>query len=414
MRRRRVLALAGAGVTSALAGCGGNGSDGDTEAELGTTDATAGASPNSDEGSTTADTREGQTATPSDPAFTVTEVTGPETVPIGRPFSVRVTVRNDGAAGTFTGTVETDGEPAPATETLEADLGAGETATLDVEIDPPRSLEPITVTLASASASHEVSVGPQAPASGERVRLIENVEFTFDAVSYPNSLFYEAPGTLSRVDRVLTPPTDRRLVVVRATFENVGTAAVRVDGSLFGVAGGDLFAELPGGVAPSNAEFDAAALAPESELRIPSTETREAVLIGLVPVEPSDSSAVIYQQAPESDPAVRFELPTPETGPSEFTLEAVDAPDTAQEGQSYDITVTVSNEKAAGTFRGVFQYDDDGEWATLGTADEPLVRREFEAGETRQITVANSPGVTGTFTYRLAPLTDTEWTTNLE
>lgn len=412
MRRRRLLALAGAGVTSALAGCGGNGSDGDTEGEPETTDSPDEDSTDSIDEQPSTDTDEASTATPSEPAFTVTDVTGPETVPIGRPFSVRVTVRNDGAAGTFTGAVETDGGPAPATETLEADIGAGETATLDVEVEPPRMLGELTVSL--ASASHEVSVGPQTPASGERVSLIENVEFTFDAVSYPNSLFYEVPGGLSRVDRVLTPPTDRRLVVVRATFENVGTEAVRVDGSLFGVAGGDLFAEFPGGVAPSNAEFDATALGPESELRVPSTETREAVMIGLVPVEPSDSSAVTYRQAPESDPAVRFELPTPETAPSEFTLEAVDAPDTAREGQTYDVTVTVTNGGGPGTFRGVFQYEDDGDWVTLNTADEPLVRREFDADETRQITVANSPGVTGTFTYRLAPLTDTEWTTDLE
>jgi len=406
MRRRRVITLAGAGVTSALAGCGGNGSDGDSEDDPETTGDTD-EQPSNDEDETS-------TATPTEPAFTVTEIAGPVTVPIGRPFSVRVTVRNDGAAGTFTGTVETDGDAAPTTETLETDVGAGETATLDVEIEPPRSLGTITVTVTSASASHEVSVGPQTPASGEQVSLIEDVEFTFDSVSYPNSLFYEVPGGLFRVDRVLTPPSGRRLVVVRATFENVGTEAVRVDGSLFGVAGGDLFAAFPDGVALSNAEFDTPALGAESELRIPSTEARKAVMIGLVPVEPSDTPAVTYRQAPESDPAVRFDLPAPETTPSKFSLDSVDAPDTAQTDQAYDITVTVTNLGPSGTFRGVFQYDNDGEWVTLGTADQPLVRRKFDADETQQITIANTPEVTGKFTYRIAPLTDTEWTTELE
>jgi hypothetical protein len=159
-------------------------------------------------------------------------------------------------------------------------------------------------------------------------------------------------------------------------------------------------------------EFERPPLAGDTSITIEQTQTANFVLFVQLPTDDaSDGITMGYQRTGSNTPAIEFTLPGIDSPLPAFEVESIDAPSQATEEEPYPISITIRNTGDPGTFRGVFEYEDDGGWIMLYTADNPVIERTVDAGESTEIVITNESGLSGEFRYRLAPFTGQTWTT---
>lgn len=398
MNRREYLALGGIAVSGALAGC----------SETSTDDSDGG---NGDEG----DSDEAAAAA----SFTDVTISAPNAVTVDGEFSVTVSATNEGdAAGDYEDELVATEGPIDLEESIAfTGVEAGETATTEFGPFAVDHVAECAFELTDAGVSHDLSVEPLTAAVDETLSLGDGLEATLREVRYQSSLFYTesvSAGLSSQsAGRVFTTPDGVSLVVFELEFENVGTSDATVASDAFAFSESDFYTSLSGGQPLESATLESEPFAAR-ELMLSPSETAEGWLLAQIEADASGTPTLGYHRSGTSSTDLRWELPLEGDEPATptFELVAVDAPDAAS--QSYEITATVRNtSNVDGTFRGVLQYENGGDWFELTTATQSRFEAEVPAGETREISAINEPSASGEYTYRLAPFDEEEWTTDL-
>jgi hypothetical protein len=361
------------------------------------------------------DPGDGGGGTPAPPNVTDVSLSGPETATVGEDLTLTLSARNDGGQeGTYEDTVTVVEGNSEFEESVSLTVPAGETAETEVG---PVTLETggeYAFELSSGADSLAVTAEPQSAAVGGRLRVSENVRATLSAADYRQAVFYRYGGGLSGAQTgVLSAASGRTLALFRLEFENVGTDPASVDPETFELDAGSFYDGLPNGAGLDRADLDGD---PVAGLTLQASQTRQGWLLAQVPREAASDGLELSVQrdARQTPPEGVWSISAADGFPT-FELVSVDAPSTAQSGTGYEIAVEVRNAgDAAGTFRGVLQFESDGGgWGQLGTADPFRLAAEIPAGETERLVSTNSPSVTGSFTYRLQPFTR-EWETTLQ
>lgn len=260
-------------------------------------------------------------------------------------------------------------------------------------------------------ASTTVTVETKEIAPKTSVKLNDNLLVTAENGRVAKSVF-----TSSGRDTptgVLEAPTGKIFAVYNLTVENVGTQRTAWGPAFVSVDGGTLFSDnvptLPGRGEALNMKHEVSA-----------ADSVSGYLFAQLPIESAKNKIPLTAQNGNNSAAPEYRWPfavdTPRKAP-EFTLKNVNAPREVQEGQPYDIELTIANTgDGAGTVKTLLQYKKGGSWTNLQSASPHNIKKKIPAGDEKTITVTNtfSSGflVSDEYQYRATPF-ETTWKTSL-
>lgn len=435
MKRRQLLVTGTAGLTTVLSGCGALGGDGDGSA----TDTPADGNESRDTATATA------TETPTGPAeFEEVTLSAPDGVTIDSEFSLTVTATNvGGETGSYEGTVQMAAESQESsTESGETtsfetsftieDVAPGETGETEITVPAFATVDDYEFSLVDADASTTVRPDAETVAVGETLTVGEDLAVTVDDVAVQESVFYPTSRSsgLSTYDEVASfgAPSGHVLAVVTVTAENTGTETTSAGRGTIGINGAEWYGDGEGTpralLGRADSRFYDGGL-PD----IAPSESATGYYLAKVPRETARGTIEVTGQVdgtgtlPERVWAA--EPDGDERALPDLTLQSVETPDTTALGRDYEFTVTVANEgDAAGMVRSVVQWDADGTWAQLTTADSRtdldvdrgtggVISSQLEAGASTEITLSSFSAYNSQYTYRIQPFGD-EWQTDFQ
>lgn len=413
MHRRRFIAAGAAAGVSLLAGCGGE----ETGADPGAADG------ESNDNGNSGGSHSGRAN------FENPSLQAPEEIQFGTEFELTVEVSNSGGeTGEFTGTIRSTTESFEFETDVSMSVPAGETATTTTEpIAAPAvgeyefllsddteysvttegddvQTETVVDGLSGELDTTTVNVISYQLSAGEAIDIDDETQLQIDGVSfettvysgyddsYPNSVIRaEAEEVYALYD-----------VTVRSTGGDTYWDPSQIEipgGSFYGLGGFTLFdygenlgqrRSIDDGETVSGFFF--------------VTCSRDAVADG-APVE-------LQTNLENEPPEYRWTFDSVETdGFPRFERTSVDAPETVPAGESFEMSIDVTNAgEGAGTFRGLLQTVSGFSWDTVIDADPgPAPEVDIDAGATASVSFTLSIEDSGESTYRLKPWDDREW-----